>query len=72
MIDVNEGFNIKIHDLKTDLVNTINTSGLPVGVVYYILKDLLNEVTDSYKQSLAIEKQVIEMSKEEDVDGHQE
>ena len=58
-------FNIQLNNLKNNLVNTINQSGVPVGAVYYLLKDILSEVTDSYKQTLAIEKQVEALTKED-------
>lgn len=58
-------FNTQLNNLKTDLINTINQSGIPVGVVYYLLKDILSEVTDSYKQTLAIEKQIETLTKED-------
>lgn len=68
-----ENFNTKLNTLKSDLVNTIIKSEIPVGAVYYMLKDLLDEVTDSYKKSLAIEQQIIETAKNiKDVEGHQE
>ena len=67
MENTNMGFNIRINDLKSNLINTINKSELPVGVIYYLLKDLLGEIADSYKQALTIERQVksITESKEE-------
>lgn len=58
-------FNTQLNNLKTDLINTINQSGVPVGAVYYLLKDILSEVTDTYKQTLAIEKQVETLTKED-------
>lgn len=58
-------FNTQLNNLKTDLINTINQSGIPVGAIYYLLKDLLVEVTDTYKQALVIEKQVETLTKEE-------
>ena len=58
-------FNTQLNNLKTDLINTINQSGIPVGAIYYLLKDLLAEVTDTYKQTLVIEKQVETLTKEE-------
>ena len=58
-------FNTQLNNLKTDLINTINQSGIPVGAIYYLLKDLLVEVTDTYKQTLAIEKQVETLTKED-------
>ena len=56
--------NTQLNNLKTDLINTINQSGIPIGAVYYLLKDLLVEVSDTYKQTLVIEKQVETLTKE--------
>ena len=58
-------FNTQLNNLKTDLINTINQSGIPIGAVYYLLKDLLVEVSDTYKQTLVIEKQVETLTKED-------
>jgi hypothetical protein len=56
-------FNIKLNLLKTNLINTINQSKLPVGMVYYLLKDILIEVEKTYNQSLFIEQQVESINK---------
>ena len=53
-----DNFNTQLNDLKNNLINTINQSGIPVGVIYYLLKDILADVAESYKQSILIEKQV--------------
>lgn len=76
-----DSFNIKLNNLKINLINTINNADVPVGAVYYLLKDLLIETSESYQQALSTEKQ-IEMLKqsvekdneneEEEKDGHQE
>ena len=53
-----DNFNTKLENLKKDLITLINNSKMPVGVVYYLLKDILSEVTTSYEQTLTIEQQV--------------
>lgn len=58
-----DNFNIKLNSLKTNLINTINQSKLPVGMVYYLLKDILIEVEKTYNQSLFIEQQVESINK---------
>lgn len=50
-----KGFNTYLNDFKKDLVDRINQSGLPVGVVYYILKDLFNDIEDAYQNVLISE-----------------
>ena len=65
--------NTKINNLRTNLVNLINQSDLPVGIIYYLLKDLVADAYNSYKQTLVIEQQVACLTKEDDnIDSHQE
>ena len=51
------GLNTLMNDLKQNLINDINGSMLPVGIAYYIVKDVLNEVEKSYEHTLALESQ---------------
>lgn len=60
------GFNTKLNNLKNGIINTIGESKLPVGAVYYLLKDILAELNDTYRQTLAIEQQVQAINNEED------
>lgn len=70
--------NTLINVLKENLTNVINNSQVPIGAVYYVLKDLLSEVEEVYTQSLRKESQeklaeIERMEKEkEDVKEHQE
>ena len=48
----NVGFNTYLNNFKTNMVNTINDSNLPVGVVYYIMKDLLTDIQAVYENTL--------------------
>ena len=59
-MDINKGFNTYINDFKRNLVNEINQSGLPVGIIYYILKDLLHDIEEAYQNVLVNEKNNIE------------
>lgn len=36
--------------LRQEIANLINTSDLPIDGVYFVMKDLLNEITDVYTQ----------------------
>lgn len=65
MINTNVGFNTHLNNLKNDLINTVNKSGLPVGVAYYIIKDLFIDISNAYEQALKNEKEAIEASKKE-------
>lgn len=55
-MDINKGFNTYINDFKKQLVDEINQSGLPVGIIYYILKDLFHDIEDAYQTVLINEK----------------
>ena len=58
-MDINSnGFNTYLNDFKNDLVNTVNKSGLPVGVAYYIIKDLFMEIQSAYEATLKSEKEM--------------
>lgn len=57
-MDINKGFNTYINDFKRNLVNEINQSGLPVGIIYYILKDLLHDIEEAYQNVLVNEKNI--------------
>ena len=58
-MDNSIGFNTYLNDFKNNMVNTINNSGLPVGVVYYIMKDLFNDIQNAYENTLKKEKEEI-------------
>lgn len=71
-----DNFNLKLNSLKINIINMIKNSEIPVGAIYYMLKDLLSNVEDIYKQSIEIEKQTQLLSSQQeeknDDDGHQE
>ena len=60
--------NSKIEFTKEQFINVINNSGLPIGVIHYLLKDISNEVVAEYNRAIAYEKQQ-QMQEEE---GEQE
>lgn len=59
--------NSKIEFTKEQLINVINNSGLPIGVIHYLLKDISNEVIIEYNRVIAQEKQqqIQQMQEEE-------
>lgn len=58
--------NSKIEFTKEQLINVINNSGLPIGVIHYLLKDISNEVIIEYNRVIAQEKeQQIQQMQEE-------
>lgn len=45
-----QDINLVIEDFKNTLTSTINNSGLPISVVYYIITDLYKELDNQYYQ----------------------
>ena len=52
--------NLQINNLYTTLENDINNSGLPVGMVYFIVKTVLQEIEPLYTQVLEMESHPVE------------
>lgn len=69
MIDLDTGFNTALNKFKTDITNFTAQSDLPVGAVYYVMKDFLYDLEKAYKETLKIEKTILE---QKDVEQHQE
>lgn len=75
---MNMSMNTLVNILKENMTNVINNSQVPIGVVYYVLKDLLSEVEDIYDKALKKESQETlerlerEEKEKEDVKEHQE
>lgn len=63
--------NLKIELLKEQLINVINNSGLPIGVIHYLLKDISNEVIAEYNRAIAQEKQQ-QIQQMQEQEGEQE
>ena len=53
--------------LKTQLCNVINKSELPIGVKYYIVKDIFDETKTVYSKYIEMQKQeeALQISDEE-------
>lgn len=49
--------NLQIENVKQQVINVINNSNLPIGTIYYMFKDILNEVGTEYDRALASERQ---------------
>ena len=45
---VNKGFNTLCEEYKNSLVQIVNQSNLPIGVVYYITKNIMTEIEHTY------------------------
>lgn len=48
---------MKLNQFKMDLISIIEKSELDVDCVYYVLKDILNEVTMQYGKQIQEEQQ---------------
>ena len=60
-----------LRDFRKQIEDIINQSGLPIDAIYFVLKDILNEVSEIYNNEVAKEEmQKIEQenSKEETED----
>lgn len=49
------GFNTLCENLNREMIASINRSGLPVGAVYFIMKNLMGELEKSYYSTLNTE-----------------
>ena len=50
------GLNTMIQELHSNLIKDINASKLPVGIVFFVLKDIFNATEKSYIDVLNAEK----------------
>lgn len=62
-LDMTKGFNTYINDFKKNIVDMINQSGLPVGIIYYVIKDLFSDITNAYELTLKNEQETAEQIK---------
>ena len=59
------GLNTMMQELQRNLIKDINTSKLPVGIVYFVLKDIFNETEKSYIDAINTEKSISSIGEEE-------
>lgn len=45
-----------LRNLRKQIENTINNSGLPIDAIYFVLKDILNEVSEIYNNEVTKEE----------------
>mgnify|MGYP003293419299 CR=1 FL=1 len=60
------GINTVMQVFKDNLAMTIKNSQLPIGIIYYVFKDVYNDLEKIYNETLEKEKQDILSSMEED------
>lgn len=44
--------NVLMEQFKISIINLLNNNDMPIGMTYYILKDIMNEVADEYQRYL--------------------
>ena len=54
---------MQLNDLKNNIAQIINDSNLPVDAVYYVMKDIMNELTVVYNRQIEIENAAAAQSK---------
>ena len=45
-----------LRDMRKKVEDIINQSGLPIDAIYFVLKDILNEVTEIYNNEITKEE----------------
>lgn len=46
------GLNNQLNNFRKELLEKINDSQLPIGVVYYIVKDIFNDIATAYESAV--------------------
>ena len=59
-----------LKDLKDNLISTINSSNLSIDAVYFVLKDLMNDIDGLYQQEIQkeLQEKMQEIQKEQEND----
>lgn len=58
--------NLKTEQLKSSIKDMISSSELPISNIYYIIKDIYNDIALFYNQALEEEKKQLETKEEKD------
>ena len=61
-----------MEDLHNKLIKDINSCKLPVGIIYYVAKDVFKEIEMGYEKQLIIEKQQDEIEENQEKEEIQE
>lgn len=64
-----KNINLIIEDIKSQIINTINNSGLPISIIYYLMSDIYTKLDVEYKSyieqaKLEEKRQALKESKE--------
>lgn len=58
-----------LRDTRRNIEKVLNESGLPIDAIYFIIKDIYNEVIDIYNNEITAEEQAAAQLKEEEDNG---
>ena len=66
-----KNINLIIEDIKSQIIDTINSSGLPISVIYYLMSDVYKRLDVEYKSyieqaKLEEKRQALKESKEKE------
>ena len=66
-----KNINLIIEDIKSQIINTINNSGLPISIIYYLMSDIYKKLEVEYKSyieqaKLEEKRQALKESKEKE------
>ena len=56
---------MELNNLKEQIIQNINTSGLSIDAVYFVMKDIMNEIVNLYNQQIEIERAAAAQESEE-------
>lgn len=54
--------NYSIENLRKDIYEVVNNSQLPLGIVYFIFKDIFSDVTSAYQNAVMQEMQAMQQA----------
>ena len=54
-----------LNDLRKNITDVLNQSGLSIDAIYFVMKDVMNEIVDIYNQQV---KKDAEMAAQESLD----
>ena len=57
--------NYSIESFRKDIYDAINNSQLPMGAIYFVVKDIFNEITGAYQNAVMQEAQAMQKAAEE-------
>ena len=52
--------NQEIEQVRNNIVSVINNSNMPIGVIYYVMKDIMSEIELSYQKVLVAKDEDME------------